>query len=475
MAIVVYTNHPRNASTFLETSRVLQALTGMRCEPKSCDFPEDVQLCILSFLGPSEIATFACTSKRFGSLCANDAKLWFTLCDRRWGSKTHINKWGKGKIPYRLLYNTLHEWDNLIGFWRRSGTGNAAISSPSLLFFEWGPSFLAASRVSPSQFGTYEVVKVPFLRMSLSEEGQVVNLLDPDGRTDFNENELIQVNVSFMGKTHFVVEENQFRRSSSYANLSGEDCGFGEDGIGAESGSPPGSLPDRLMTEIYQRFANRTSPGSERSRRQRRREKERLARRKWEPEHFVKIVNCSPSPSRPLQGLWKGICDDMSLAFYLVAYDDIGGIACRRLGDPPERFSSYAPVFWTSNATFLESPFCLEEESLYDSRIHLQPLEQHNEIQEQFHLSDDEGVNRIQQFQLPDNEVVNRILHISSSYDLVIPDLAGTINPRSAEGRIWQYQDGTFGFGFLRDNFVIDMKHIVRDGCLMDTTNASAD
>ncbi|XP_061358017.1 F-box protein At3g12350 [Gastrolobium bilobum] len=448
------------------------------------DFPEDVQLCILSFLGPTEIATFACTSKRFGSLCGNDPKLWFTMCERRWGSKTHITKWGKGKIAYRLLYNTLHEWDNLIGFWRRSGLGSTVISSPSLLFFEWGPSFLSGSRVSPSNSGTYDVIKSPFLRMSLSDEGQVVNFVDPDDRAESdhlgfseNEDELIPVSVSFMGKTHFVVEENRgfachdrrrhdgFGRRSSSANLSGEDSG-------TESGSP-GSLPDRLMmSEIYQHLANRISPGSDRSRKQRRRERERLGRRKWEPEHFVKIVNCSPTPSRPLQGLWKGICDDMSLAFYLVSYDDIGGIACRRVGDPPERFSSYAPVFWTAKATYMESPFSPEEEALYDSRIHLQPQ---NEIHEQFPLSDDEVVNGIQQFHLSDNEVVNRILHISSSYDLVLPDLAGTINPRNAEGRIWQYQNGTFGFGFLRDNFVIDMKHIVHDGSIVDTVNSSAD
>lgn len=172
----------------------------------------------------------------------------------------------------------------------------------------------------------------------------------------------------------------------------------------------------------------------------------------------------------------QGICDDLSLAFYLVIYDDIGGIACRRIGDPPERFtgSGCAPIFWTSNATFLESPFSSEEESLYDRRVHLQPLQQGNEVLEQFPLSDGEVVNRIQQFQLSDN-VVNRILHISSSYDLVAPDLAGTVNPRSAEGRIWQYQNGTFGFGFLSDNFVIDVKHIVRNGCIADAVNSSAD
>ena len=82
-------------------------------------------------------------------------------------------------------------------------------------------------------------------------------------------------------------------------------------------------------------------------------------------------------------------------------------------------------------------------------------------------------VNQIQQFQLSGN-VVNRIHHISSSYDLVVPGLAGTMNRRSAEGRIWQYRNGTFGFGFLSDNFVIDMKHIVHNGCIVDTVNSSA-
>ncbi|TKY57901.1 F-box protein [Spatholobus suberectus] len=421
------------------------------------DFPEDIQVCILSFLGPPVIATLACTSKRLGSLCASDSKLWLSMCERRWGSKTRITEWGRGKgiISYKHLYNTLHCWEeDLLGFWRRIGPGTR---SPSLLFFEWGPSFVSASRVSPSRSVTYGVTKTPFLWMSLSEEGHVVSFLDSDGRPGAQNNELVAVDVSFMGKTHFVVEEKDSRGS-----VSGDDCG---DDVMMESGSPP---------EIYQHFANRRSPGGDRWRRQRRREKERLARRKWEPQHFVKIVYCSPTPARPLQGLWKGICDDMSLAFYLVVYDDIGGIACRRIGDPPERFSGCAPVFWTSNATFLESPFSPEEESLYDSRIHLRPLQPGNEVLEQFPLSDGEVVNQIQQFRLSDN-VVNRILHISSSYDLVVPDLAGTMNPRSAEGRIWQYQNGTFGFGFLSDNFVVDMKHIVHNGCIVDTVNSSAD
>ena len=94
--------------------------------------------------------------------------------------------------------------------------------------------------------------------------------------------------MSFMGKTHFDVEEKRAK---------GDD----DDVVVVEGGSPP----KRLMAEIYQHFTNPWSPGSDRSKRQREREKERLSRRKWEPQHFFKIINCSPSPTRPLQGLWK--------------------------------------------------------------------------------------------------------------------------------------------------------------------------
>ncbi|XP_052188303.1 F-box protein At3g12350-like isoform X2 [Diospyros lotus] len=282
------------------------------------DFPDDVQLCILSFLAPSEIAAFACTSKHFAALCRSDAKLWLALCERRWGSKTRIKQWPIGKlVTYKQLYRTLNDFDSLIGFWRRSGP-----NSTTLLFFEWGPSFLAGSRVSPSKTGSYRVVKDPFLWLTLYPSGETISFLDPDSRFEMCdvllqsgdldlgllETELVPVNVSFMGKNHVSVEENLsfghsksgFRRTSSSGNLGAE-----EDVIGPDHGLP-GSLPDRLMYDIYQHFANRTSPSHDRAtRRQRKREKERQGRKKWESEHFLKIVNCSPTPSRPLQGLWK--------------------------------------------------------------------------------------------------------------------------------------------------------------------------
>ncbi|KAK4434351.1 F-box protein [Sesamum alatum] len=428
------------------------------------DFPEDVQLCVLSFLRPSDLAAFASTCKRFLSLYRQDQRLWFSMCHRRWGSKTLIDKWGSGRISYKHLYRILHEYENLIGFWRRSG--DAPASSPPLVFFEWGPFYITGSRVSPSKNKGYEVIKKPFLWMSIAGNGQPVNYLDPDGKFELTEedlldesvvveNELIQVNVSFIGECHVVVEENLgysgFGRATSSGNLRAE-----------EYENVYGSPPDRLMTEIYQYFANRTSPsGNGTSRRQRRREREKQGRmRKWEPEHFVKIVNCSPKPARPLQGLWKGICDDMSLDFYLVSYDDVGGIACRKVGDSNRPLTYHAPIFWTSSSTFIESPFSPEEDHIYNCRLHLTPLAEAH--QSHNHPSSS------------DNGVVSRMLYINSSYDLVIPDLAGTtVNPRHVEGRIWQYRNGTFGFGFLRDNYIIDLKHIARNGHILDTIEPS--
>lgn len=77
---------------------------------------------------------------------------------------------------------------------------------------------------------------------------------------------------------------------------------------------------------------------------------------------------------------------------------------------------------------------------------------------------------------LTENEVVSRILDINSSYDLVIPDLAGaSANPRDVEGRIWLYENGTFGFGFLRNHFIVDLKYIAEHGHLLDTIECYTD
>ncbi|XP_038973047.1 F-box protein At3g12350-like [Phoenix dactylifera] len=436
----------------------------MASPPSFSDFPEDVQLNVLSFLSPAEVSAFACTSRRFAALCsasASDSPVWLAMCDRRWGSKTLIRSWasdgGGAGVPYARLYRALVRWEALIGFWRRIGHGTPG--TPPLLFFEWGPSYITGSRVSPSaELGSHGVLKVPFIWLGLSAHGDPVSFLHPgcrfeapgemlssaSGSSSSSDSDLVPVAVSFMGCNHFVVEENW----SFYAEACGDDSGVLDQVAEIESTSPP----DGLMSEIYQYFANRTIPGGDKaSRRQRKKKWEKLGRRRlWEAEHFVKIANYEPTPSRPLQGLWKGICEENLLNFYLVAYDDVGGITCRRVGDAGELFSGYSPTFWTSNTTFLEAPFSKEELDLYGSRKHIRSVASN--------------------WSNLDREVVSRILCINSTYELVIPDLYGSSgDPGNVEGRIWEYEDGTFGFGFVRNNFIIDLKHITSNGHLLDT------
>ncbi|KAJ6801933.1 F-box protein [Iris pallida] len=397
------------------------------------DFPDDIQVNILSFLSPIDISSFACTSRRYSLLCSPTSpspSLWHPLLSRRWGAHTHLPSWNLPPSP--SLYRLLHRWDPLIGFWRRIGNN----PSPPLVLFEWGPSFITASRISPDPTGSgsYAVVKTPFLYLGVSSSGDPVTfLVSPDSASS-----LVPVSVNFLGTRHFVVEES-FYDDEEEKGVVGE---------GLELGSSSSS-PERMMFEIYQHFANRTSPGGGEkgsSRRHRRRKGKGGGRRRWEAEHFVRIADCCPTPARPLQGLWKGICENLNLEFYLVTYDDVGGVTCRRVGDSSELFSGYSPVFWTSNTTFLQSPFSVEEQVLYSSREHV-------------------GLNQGD----IERGAVSRILCINSSYELVLPGLSNSVgDPRNVEGRIWEYENGTFGFGFLRNNFIVDMEHITLDGRLLD-------
>lgn len=66
-----------------------------------------------------------------------------------------------------------------------------------------------------------------------------------------------------------------------------------------------------LMSERYQYFANREDG------RKRKKERERAGRKRWEADHFVKISNCSPTPARPLQGLWTvTMCFEVTLSCF---------------------------------------------------------------------------------------------------------------------------------------------------------------
>lgn len=143
--------------------------------------------------------------------------------------------------------------------------------------------------------------------MGISPKGEIVNFLEPNSQLKLDSssialvqndlisslgNELVSVDV-FHKEDHIVIEE---RVSFGNLNVLNEETRV------FESGSPP----DRITSELYQYFANRTSPGGERAwRRQRRRERERRGNKKWDSADFVKIVDCSPTTLRPLQGLWK--------------------------------------------------------------------------------------------------------------------------------------------------------------------------
>lgn len=56
------------------------------------------------------------------------------------------------------------------------------------------------------------------------------------------------------------------------------------------------------------------------------------------------------------------------------------------------------------------------------------------------------------------------MLYMNSSYNLVLPGEAGNGSAiLRGEGRVWLYEDGTFGFGFVRDQFIIDLKRVALD------------
>ncbi|TKY47907.1 F-box protein [Spatholobus suberectus] len=97
------------------------------------DFHEDIQVCILLYLGPLEIATLACTSKRLESLCTNDSKLWLSMCERR--SVTY----GVTKISF--LWMSLFEEGHVVSFLDLDGRPEAqnnklvALNNVSASFF----------------------------------------------------------------------------------------------------------------------------------------------------------------------------------------------------------------------------------------------------------------------------------------------------------------------------------------------------
>lgn len=373
------------------------------------DLPEDALLAILAFLAPPDAAAAACACRSLAA-AASSPELPLALA-LRLGLPPPRPSPEACPASARRLFRSLHRLRRLLGLWRRLPSSHSA--SPSLAAFEWAPgATLAASLLAPSSHGL-AVSKTPFVTLSIAESGDTVAALGE-----------VPVSVNFVGDNHIVVE-----------------AASGGDEEEMEGGSPP--------EEMYMHFANRRSPGSGRRRR------ERLGRRKggrMEAEHFVRIPDAEPTKARPLQGLWKGICGNRTLEFYLVTYDDIGGVTCWQVSETKGHNSGYSPLFWTTHATFLEPPFSEQELDRYSCCEHIRAVTSgHTET-----LS----------------KGVSGIMCINSSYDLVDPHLspAPIEDTRNLEGRIWLYEDGTFGFGFGGSNSIIDLRHVSLDGCIVDTS-----
>ncbi|XP_073047545.1 F-box protein At3g12350-like [Primulina eburnea] len=433
------------------------------------DFPEDVQIRILSFLNPWELELFARTSTRFLALCRDDERLWFLKCRRRWGSQTQIQNWGGRKISYRHLYHLLEKYENLIGFWHLDDYMTISQSlSPSLVCFEWGSFYITGYMISPSKCGGYGVTKKPFLWITATSNGKGLNYLDTSGSVSLTEkdmsrldseklrSELILVDTELSVGSYFYLSvwENpqffEFRKRLSTRN--------GREEYESVYKSPP----DGLMTQIYETLGSKLSvTGGKKSKRERtgERQREREKWRRvllWDSKQFQKLTEYSPAPSRPLQGLWKGICPDRSLNLYLVSYREEWGLFYCKKVDGSCTLDTYRDtVFTASCSASIQYPFSTEEESTYNTRVHVRPRVEANQAgQNHATISSD-------------HHNVLRIFYAHSGYNPYPSSSSG--NSDDIDGRIWLYADGTFGFGFLRDDCIVDMRPVIENGRLLDT------
>ncbi|CAM6117086.1 unnamed protein product [Calypogeia fissa] len=490
-----------------------------------CDIGDDSLSTVLSFLSPQDIVKCSAVCRYLKAFCKDDKKIWLPMCERRWGTKTSVQNWGRRNVAFKVLYSVLTTLENLVGFWRGVDHG----ASGSLVVFEWGSHYVSGFRVSPSRPSSYAVCKVPFVWIGVSEMGRPVCFFDPDqsatrfrctsgtstctpssssrGPPPMKENSsksgrknpfvelgpeldleqqsppsgLVIVDLHFVGKFHIVMEElqqPQFVGNRSLAEAavvaSFGSCGnLAAAAAAASAGSSPSpdsdkygygqSPPGSFQYEMFQFIASKvTSQGGERaSRRQRRRERERAfiqGRRTCEPEHFVKVREIGPTKERPLQGLWKGICDSEGLDFLMLLYDDQGGIVCRRVGECLGTAHS-GSVFWTAKSgRTIMAPLPAFEEDMYNVRQRIWPkfypdMGGQQEVTRRIHDELDEEVVGML--------CTNRILGLDFGQN---PE-----RDNEVEGRVWQYASGRFGFGFLPNNFIIDFRPICSpSGVLLD-------
>lgn len=432
------------------------------------DFPEDAQLRVLSFVNRKDLKAFACTSKKFSALCTNDERLWLLKCTRRWGSRTQIPKWGGGKISYKSLFYLLKDYETLIRFWIYiyDATG-LPLSSPPLLLFEWCSSYITGYRISPSKDSGYGVIKRPFIWITATCDGEGLAYLDTsNGTLSLTEEDLLREDSEKLRSTELIIAEVRTEKYDALMKVY-ENQDFLEfrrrlsiaDGL-EEYENVYSSPPDGLMAQIREALTKTVSVPipvpdessskklNSRQRRRRRREDQMMSALEWEASYFLQLHkrydNYSRSPDQPLQGLWKGIARGKSLTFYIVTYTIyLGELSCKMAGNYVTSQINDGLVFSALMEPFIEPPFSSKEKHIYDSRLHLRPAESNQPD--------------------PTSSDVLRIFYANMG-----PESSAPKDPRDACGRIWLYADGSFGFGSLKDHFIIDLKPMVEDDNLLD-------
>ncbi|KAJ7298273.1 hypothetical protein O6H91_Y007000 [Diphasiastrum complanatum] len=466
------------------------------------DLGDDNLALVLSFLSPSEVGQCACVSRRLRGLCKDDSKV-----------RTCVKRWGKGRVCLRVLHGVLLRWEKVIGFWR--GIGNKGRGC--LVDFEWGTHFILGFKVLPATCGSYGVCKIPFLWIGVSSDGSDLCFVDRHAYKDpcYSANEIMQslrdapviqrdqfekigfdtetavsmgltmVNVHFIGINHLLMEEMHQQKlagkrlslaeaatvtsfgSSSQLGNNSHPSRVGGFEVYKSGCSPPGSFP----YEMYHFLASKvTSAGGDTAeRRQMRRDRMRaLSQGKQlpEPEYFVKVLQCTPTKTRPLQGLWKGLCHCMSLDFILLSYDEQGGIVCRKIKEC-SGIASGGPVYWTARPPICSNvPLSPEEQGFYDNCLHVKPRIL-GKVPEMLGPGNLTNADHIDNFMA--EEVVG-MLHVTPDRDHCC-FLSNITSEQCKEGRVWLYESGRFGYGVLHTNSITDFRLITSRGCLLDVVD----
>ncbi|XP_073153014.1 F-box protein At3g12350-like [Henckelia pumila] len=427
------------------------------------DLPEDAQLRVLSFVSRPNLKAFACTSKKFSALCTNDDRLWLLKCTRRWGSRTQITKWGGGNIiSYKALFNLLKDYETLIRFWIYINESKELmpLSSPPLLLFEWCSFYITGYRVSPSKDGGYGVIKTPFIWITATCDGEGLVYLDTsNGTVSLTEEDLLREDSEKLRTTELIIAEVDTQKYNVLLTI-GENQDFSDFrrqlSDAEEYENVYRSPPDELMTQIREAVLTNTIPEdyeyysskklNSRQRRRRRRAEEQMASAlQWETSYFLQLhkryYNYSHSdPYQPLQGLWKGIGRNKSLNFYIVTYTIyMGEFSCKMAGSSVTSQITDGLVFSALMKPYIEPPFSSKERHMYDYRLHLRPAAGYHDDQPD-----------------PTSSDVVRIYYANMGPESRPPEEIG-----QAGGRIWQYADGSFGFGSLKDHYIIHLKPMV--------------